>query len=292
MSKNAYAVPQGPPSVHDHAEDSLAQSLSELARDLQAADSVEDVVAEVVGAAVALIPGADEASISVVTGRRLVTPQTPSGGLPDRLDRLQTELGEGPCLDAAFDHETVRVPDMANDPRWPRFAPRAVEMGAASMLSIRLYVEGDKLGALNLYAHQVDAFGDESEHVGLLFASQAAVAFADAQTIAQLEQKAATRDLIGQAKGILMERHHVTADQAFTVLTRYSRDNNRKLRDVAADLVTNRRLPDRPSTPTPLTAQTPPRPRNARSSDRPCIPAVTVDRETAGRSPSTASTTS
>ena len=274
MSKNAYAVPQGQSSVHAHGEghgedgedqgeDSLARSLAELARDLQAADSVDDVLAEVVGAAVALIPGVDEASISVVIGRQQVTSQTPTGDLPDRVDRLQTELGEGPCLDAAFDQATVRVPDLANDPRWPRFAPRAVEMGAASMLSIQLYVEGDNLGALNLYAHQVDAFDDESEFVGLLFASHAAVAFADAQTIEQLEQKAATRDLIGQAKGILMERHRLTADQAFTVLTRYSRDRNRKLRDVATDLVTNRRLPDQP----PSQGPNPPRPPNPRPHD-------------------------
>lgn len=173
-----------------------------------------------------------------------VTSQSPSGDLPQRVDALQEELGEGPCLDAAFDQQTVRVPDMAHEERWPRFAAAAAEAGAASMLSFQLYVEKDNLGALNLYSYRPDAFDDESEHVGLLFASHAAVAFADAQRIDQLNHKAATRDLIGQAKGILMERYNINADRAFAVLVRVSQHNNRKLRDVAEELVSSGRLRD------------------------------------------------
>jgi transcriptional regulator with GAF, ATPase, and Fis domain len=157
---------------------------------------------------------------------------------------LQEELGEGPCLDAAFDQQTVRVPDMAHEERWPRFAAVAAEAGAASMLSFQLYVEKDNLGALNLYSYRPDAFDDESEHVALMFASHAAVAFADAQRIDQLNHKAATRDLIGQAKGILMERYNINADRAFAVLVRVSQHNNRKLRDVAEELVSSGRLRD------------------------------------------------
>jgi ANTAR domain len=78
------------------------------------------------------------------------------------------------------------------------------------LLELQLYVEKDNLGALNLYSYRPDAFDDESEHVGLMFASPAAVAFADAQRIDQLNHKAATRDLIGQAQGILMERYNIS----------------------------------------------------------------------------------
>ena len=158
------------------------------------------------------------------------------------LRALQTETGQGPCLDAAYEHETVRVPDIAQEQRWPRFAARAAEAGVGSMLSFQLYVEADDLGALNLYSHHPDAFDDESEQVGLLFASHAAVAFADARKLDQLSRAIDSRDLIGQAKGILMERYSIDATQAFRVLTRVSQNTHRKLREVAEDLVRTGRL--------------------------------------------------
>jgi hypothetical protein len=119
---------------------------------LQAYTDPADVLDEVVAAAVALIPGTDEGSISVITGRRYMTSQSPSGELPQRIDVLQVEVGEGPCLDAVFQQQTVRMADMANEQRWPKFARRAAKTGARSMLSFQLYVEGDNLGALNLYS--------------------------------------------------------------------------------------------------------------------------------------------
>ena len=156
---------------------------------------------EVVRAAVRLIPGADEASISVVTDRRAVSSRLPTRDLPVRVDTLQEETGQGPCLDAMYDQHTVRVADMAHEQRWPRFAAGAAQAGAASMLGIQLWVEGDNLGALNLYSRSVDTFDDESEQVGLLFASHAAVAFAGVQDMNHMRTALATRDLIGQAKG-------------------------------------------------------------------------------------------
>ena len=241
------AVGQGGPSSANggHASDldDLARQLSELARSLQQEDSTDDTLDEVVRGAIALIPGADEGSISVVVGRRDVTSQSPSSDLPARVDALQAETGEGPCLDAVYNSQTVRVADMAAESRWPHFAQRALAAGARSMLSIQLYVEGDNLGALNLYGRQPDAFDDESERVGLLFASHAAVAFAGAQKLEQLNDGMATRDLIGQAKGILMERHKVTATQAFRLLVQVSRSRNLKLRDVAYELANSGQLP-------------------------------------------------
>lgn len=214
----------------------LAHEFSEVARALQAKDDTDEMLDEVVTAAVRLIPGVDDASISVVTGRRAVSSQHPTSDLPAHVDAVQTELGEGPCLDAAYEHHTVHVPDMATEQRWPRFARRAAELGAASMLAFQLYVEGDNLGALNLYSRHPNAFDNESEQVGLLFASHAAVAFADAQHIDQLARAVETRDLIGQAKGILMERYGITAQQAFRALARVSQHRNEKLTTVAAEL--------------------------------------------------------
>ena len=145
-----------------------------------------------------------------------------------------------------YEQQTVRVPDMASEQRWPQFAQRAHEAGARSMLSFQLYVEGDNLGALNLCNHQAGAFDDESEQVGLLFASHAAVAFADARKQDELVRAIDSRDLIGQAKGILMERYSVDGDQAFRVLTRVSQHTHRKLRDVAEELARTGTLPGLP----------------------------------------------
>jgi hypothetical protein len=105
------------------------------------------------------------------------------------------------------------------------------------MLAFQLFVEGDNLGALNLYGRTPDAFDDESEHVGLLFASHAAVAFAGVRKQQQLSRALDTRDVIGMAKGILMQRYSISSDRAFRVLVRSSQDNQRKLREVAEELV-------------------------------------------------------
>ncbi len=104
------------------------------------------------------------------------------------------------------------------------------------MLSFQLYVEGDNLGALNLYSRQPGSFDDESEHVGLLFASHAAIAASGARKQAGLAHSVATRQVIGQAQGILMEPHKITADQAFTLLVRVSQQRNTKLRELAERL--------------------------------------------------------
>jgi GAF domain-containing protein len=223
-------------------DDELATRLSELARSLQHQDNSHDTLVNIVRAAVELIPGVEEGSISVVFGRRHVHSEAATGELPRAVDKAQYETGEGPCLDAAFEEHTVRVPDMSAETRWPEFARRAVEAGACSMLAFQLYVDGDNLGALNVYARRPNAFEDESVHIGLLFAAHAAVAFATAQRREQLVQAVATRDLIGQAKGILMERFKITSDQAFHLLVQASQHTNQKLRDVADRLVASGEL--------------------------------------------------
>ena len=113
------------------------------------------------------------------------------------------------------------------------------------MLSFQLYVERGNLGALNLYSRTAHAFDDESERVGLLFASHAGIALAGAKTEAQLREGMDSRDLIGQAKGILMERYNISAVQAFGLLTRTSADNNIKLRALAEQLADTGMLPHR-----------------------------------------------
>ena len=232
---------RGQPSAGDSGsaagQDQLAVEFSVLARALQQQEDPHDTLVEIVRSAVRLIPGCDEGSISVVLSRRQVMSEAASGELPRAVDALQEQVQQGPCLDAAYQQETVRVPDMASEQRWPRFAEKALQAGAAGMLSFQLYVEGDNMGALNLYSRKAGAFDDESEHVGLLFASHAAIAYAAARKHSGLARSVATRQLIGQAQGMLMERHQLTGDQAFALLVRASQRSNVKLREVAEQLV-------------------------------------------------------
>lgn len=119
---------------------------------------------------------------------------------------------------------------------------RASALGVGSRLSLQLFVRGRDLGALNLFSRERDAFSDDSERVGLLFAAHAAVALAGAQQQAQLRRALDTRDLIGQAKGMLMERYTISADRAFAVLVRLSQAGNRKLVDICEQLASTGRV--------------------------------------------------
>jgi GAF domain-containing protein len=225
---------QGAGSTADRHQ--LAQRLAEAARGLQEQSDPQQVLDRVASLAVAMVPGADQASITMVRSRRHVYSAAATGDLAREFDALQDETGEGPCLDAIWQQPMVRVDDLAGDPRWPVLGRRAAERGVGSMLCLRLVVHRGTLGALDLLARRESAFADESEHIGLLLASHAAIAVADAQNLEHAITALVHRDLIGQAKGILMERFKITADQAFDVLAKVSQDSNRKVYAVAEDL--------------------------------------------------------
>ena len=222
----------GPPI----SADALATRLGDIARELQNEEDTDSVLAGIVHAALELVPHTDDASVSLVTGRRTIDSRAASSDLPRRVDDLQIETGQGPCLDASYEERIVNVPDLSVDQRWPDFSRGAYKLGAKSMLSFQLFVDGSHLGALNLFGHQVGAFDAESERIGALVAAHAAVAVAGSQQVSQLTTALDTRDLIGQAKGILMERYKITAQQAFLLLSRASSELNIKLHDVAERL--------------------------------------------------------
>ena len=239
---------RGRPSAQDTGTslgwDKLARELCDFARVLQRLDDPDATLVAIVGAAVRLIPGCDGGSVSVVLGRRTVLSQAPSGLLPQVVDAIQEETQQGPCMDAVYEQHTVRVSDMANEPRWPLFTARALDAGAAGMLSFQLYVEGDSLGALNLFSRTAGSFTDHSEHVGLMFASHAAIAYAAIQRLAKMRQTVETRQFIGQAQGILMERRKITGEESFALLTKASQEGNLKLREIADGLILSGELPE------------------------------------------------
>ena len=211
----------------------LAETFADVARALLDADDVEATLKKITTLAVETIDGCDHAGVSLVQGRRISTPAS-SDAVPGQVDAIQYQTDQGPCLDAIREHETFKIDDLAKEDRWPKFSQRAAEeTGVASMLSFRLFAEGDTLGSLNLYSKQRAAFDDEALAVGSVFATHAAVALAGAQHDEQMQKALRGRDVIGQAKGILMAQQHVTADEAFDILRRASQRMNIKLRELA-----------------------------------------------------------
>lgn len=214
----------------------FAQQMASMARDLLAQESVDATLERITSSATELVDGCDAAGILVLRAGRVET-LAPTDQLVVDSDRLQERLGEGPCFDAARHAEGERVFRIANlageQPSWPAYGPRAHALGVGSMMGFLLFTDDEDLGALNLYSRKAGAFTEASELAGWLLASHAAVAFSSARTQAQLEQAVATRHAIGEAMGILMGSHHLSEEQAFDVLRRYSQENNVKLREVA-----------------------------------------------------------
>lgn len=208
---------------------------------LFSAGSVLGTLQTIVDLAVIAVDGCDYAGIFVVHDDQMRTAAESDPAVAG-IDAIQLDTNEGPCLDAASSNTMVYVDDLTDDGRWRRFAPRAVDAGLRSALSIGLAHE--PAAALNLYASLPRAFGALDRAKGLIFASLAGQALRSAEIehvrdleAANLRTALDTRGIVGQAQGILMEREHITADQAFTVLRRSSQHLNVKLRDIAQQLV-------------------------------------------------------
>lgn len=219
-------------SVLIHEVGRAAHALQQQQRiDLQA--TLSGLLAD----AVRLLPPAQHAGITLTSGDSVRTAAA-TGRCSSLLDQIQERFCEGPGLSAARDQQTVRVKDVACETRWPAFCRAALrDTPIRSILSLELSVESAFRGALSLYAEQTDAFGEESEHLGAIYAVYAGMAWAFARRNQQFHQALATRDTIGQAKGIIMQRFSVDAENAFRLLKRLSQSSNTPLVQVATKLV-------------------------------------------------------
>jgi GAF domain-containing protein len=209
--------------------------MGRFAVDLQSRVDVAEVLNRVVDVAVSEVPGAEMAGVTIIGRDGAQTPAA-TDPLVEQIDAQQYATGEGPCLDAASAEPVVRSGDLAWENRWPAFAPRAVELGVASILAVQMFVDAGAVGALNLYAKRPAAFDADAEHIAVPLAMHAAVALVASRTEAGLRIALSSRDVIGQAKGILMERFRVSADEAFGLLIASSQHTHRKLREVADQL--------------------------------------------------------
>jgi hypothetical protein len=227
----------------------LATQFAAVARALESEPSVEKTLQRIVEVARLIVPGCHHAGITVLRRGR---PETPAAtdAVSAEVDRIQYEAGEGPCLSAIVESDTFRTGDLARESRWPKFTGPAVERtGVRSVLAYRLFTEGDRLGALNLYSRERDAFDDEAVGVGGILTAHAALAFARArerEQISGLEQAVASNRAIGMAIGILMAIRRVGQDDAFDLLRTVSQRTNRKLREIADEVVHTGQLPELP----------------------------------------------
>jgi len=203
----------------------------------------ETTLRRVADLAVRSIPDCDAVGVTLFRAGKATT-RAATGGLAYEIDHYQYDIGEGPCLSAIHDRELVEIEDMATEVRWPRFCRHAAERGTHSSLSFPLLVRGESLGALNLYARRAAAFSAADRDTGAMFATQAAVVLANAQTYAasvrladHLRQALDSRAVIDQAMGILIGRNGYSQDLAFDTLRVTSQSENRKLHHVAQEIV-------------------------------------------------------
>ncbi|MGJ0118664.1 GAF and ANTAR domain-containing protein [Williamsia sp. MIQD14] len=215
-------------------------ALAKLARTLHEQDDPagEDaLLRSITDSAVELVPGTEYCGITLVEKGEL-TSVAPTDDIAARVDAIQHEQGEGPCLDAAWANQIVRVDDYDTEGRWPTFVDAVrSQTPVRSTLSFQLYRGDATMGALNLYAHNANAFTDESEEVGLAVATHASLALFAARRDEQFASALASRDTIGQAKGIVMERFDVDAVQAWELMRKLSQDANIKVAELARKLI-------------------------------------------------------
>jgi hypothetical protein len=228
----------------DYAEAHQAVSLlATLVSQLAGAPSVEEQLRHALQIAVEAVPGCEQAGVTIVRPKEGIESPASLGELAVRCDRLQEELGEGPCVTSIAEEATVRVDDLIRDERWPRFAAAAADLGVRSMMSCQLATPRDRLGALNLYATTPAAFPDGVEHIASAYATHVGILLAATEKEHNLQVALRTREIIGQAMGILMERHRVTAAQAFDLMVHTSQRTHVKLRALAEELVRTGELP-------------------------------------------------
>lgn len=223
------------PRTHD-----LAVRMAELARTVAAPRSLDDILSGVTTAAKELIPDVDAAGILLIGKGGTFESLAQVTDLPHQLDELQMQFNEGPCMEAALDELIVRTDDFREETRWPKYSPACVEIGVLSGLSFKLYTAERTAGALNLFGFSAGPWDGDAETIGTVLAAHAAAAILANRQGQQLESALSTRDRIGQAKGIIMERYKVDDVQAFEMMRRLSQDSNTRLVDIAQQVIDTR----------------------------------------------------
>ena len=218
-------------------------AFAELSKIMLAEQPLSATLERVAEVAKQTLPGVAAVSVTLLQDGEVASAAF-TGPLAAQLDERQYEAGFGPCLDAATSGTTITIDDTAHSSTYPDFARMAARQGVRHTMSIGLPVQRQTVGALNVYGTDDTPFDEATQELATAFASYAAVAVANAGVYASTATLAAnlqraldSRAVIDQAKGILMGRHGTSADAAFDLLSKESQLSNRKLRDIAQDLV-------------------------------------------------------
>lgn len=219
--------------------DDLRDSLTALSGLAMNSLTLPQMLTHIAEFAVNAIPGADGAGLTLQHGDRRDTIVATAEFVVE-VDTIQYTLGEGPCITAAAEGRTVRSNSLGGDGNWPRFGPRVGRLGVHSVLSLPLIAADGVLGAMNVYAHDKNAFDERAVALGELFAVPAAVSVQNARTLSnalllthQLEKALTTRKVIDHAIGIIVSRSGCSSTEAFAKLRVMSQKDNMKLSEVA-----------------------------------------------------------
>jgi GAF domain-containing protein len=216
----------------------MTSVLADAARTINQPHSVQETLEAIAFAARRSIPGFDDVGISVMHADGTIETKAATGDLVWTLDALQYGLNEGPCVSSLREEPVLVVDHLSQEDRWPRFVPQAVEIGLKSQMALRLYVDDEgTMGGINLYSTSSETISEDAPPTAQVFAAQAAVALGRAQEVDQLQEALRSRQQIGTALGVLIERYHLDEQAAFSFLVRLSNSTNTKLREVATRVV-------------------------------------------------------
>jgi GAF domain-containing protein len=208
-----------------------------------------EVLTEITRIARREMPSIEAASVTLIRGEKPFTAAY-DGQMALDADELQYERGYGPCMDAGRAGQVLLIDDMRTEQRWPDYAQHAAAHGVLSSLSVPLPFQGATIGALNTYAKRPRFLDDRDVELAEDIAAWIAIAIGNAEAAAKTSEDLSnlrvammSRAVIEQAKGILMERHKIKEDEAFTILTHACQRTNIELRDMAEELVRTGALP-------------------------------------------------
>lgn len=210
----------------------LTLARADLADALDEDAPPEQLLDHVVQVAVRMVPGTDDAGIALVSDTGLETVAA-AGDVAVAADDVQRAIGVGPADAVIAEGSVLRIADLSADERWDQFGAMAADLGVRALLACPLPMPRQRAGVLTLYSARIGAFDAAAELVVPVFAARAAIAAAYAEKVTHLERAVRSRQVIGQAVGILMERHRLSAKQAFATLVTASQESHLKLREVA-----------------------------------------------------------
>lgn len=225
----------GMPASDDDLSGLLSLARADLSKELSTEGGPQPMLSRVVELACRWVPGAEQASVCQFPhDNGELSTLAATAGEAMACDKLQRDAEEGPAFDATVKHTSVRVDDLHQERRWRRFTTKARKLGIRSLFACELPLTRGGGASLNLYSTQPGEFTAMTELIAPVFAARASIALAHADEVHHLHRAIESRQTIGQALGILVERYRLTPDQAFELLVSASKNNHIKLRDLAA----------------------------------------------------------